>query len=157
MVSPGRGVEPAEGRPVALRRLPPWFKAPMPGAPGYRRLKTLMRDAELHTVCEEARCPNIGECWAQGTATFLILGDTCTRACGYCAIKTGMPQGLDLLEPDRVARTVAQMGLQHAVVTGVARDDLPEGNDHRVVTVGASRDEKIDGTDQLRGGGNGID
>jgi lipoic acid synthetase len=116
-----------EGRPMPVRRLPPWFRVPKPGAPGYRRLKTLMRHAELHTVCEEARCPNIGECWGFGTASFLILGDTCTRACGYCAIATGLPRSLDLLEPDRVARTVEAMGLQHAVVTSVVRDDLPDG------------------------------
>jgi lipoic acid synthetase len=112
---------------MPVRRLPPWFRVPKPGAPGYRRLKALMRDAELHTVCEEARCPNIGECWGFGTASFLILGDTCTRACGYCAIATGLPRSLDLLEPDRVARTIAAMGLQHAVVTSVVRDDLPDG------------------------------
>ena len=81
------------------RRLPSWLKAKMPGGPNYVALKTLMRDNELHTVCEEAHCPNIGECWERGTATFMILGDICTRACAYCAVTTGKPQGLDLEEP----------------------------------------------------------
>lgn len=112
---------------VPVQRLPPWFKVRRPGAPNYIRLKALLRDAELHTVCEEAKCPNIGDCWGYGTATFLILGDTCTRRCGYCTIQSGRPQTLDLFEPDRVARTVQRMGLRHAVVTSVARDDLPDG------------------------------
>lgn len=108
-------------------RLPSWIRARFPGGPKYLHLKNLMREEGLHTVCEEARCPNIGECWEYGTATFLILGDTCTRACGYCAIKTGLPTTLDLAEPDRVALTVQRMGLRHAVVTSVDRDDLPDG------------------------------
>ncbi len=109
------------------RRLPSWLKAKMPGGPNYVALKTLMRDNELHTVCEEAHCPNIGECWERGTATFMILGDICTRACGYCAVTTGKPVGLDLEEPARLAETVERMGLQYAVITSVNRDDLPDG------------------------------
>ena len=109
------------------RRLPSWLKAKMPGGPNYVALKTLMRDNELHTVCEEAHCPNIGECWERGTATFMILGDICTRACAYCAVTTGKPQGLDLEEPSRLAATVERMGLKYAVITSVNRDDLPDG------------------------------
>ena len=109
------------------RRLPSWLKARMPGGPNYVALKTLMRDNELHTVCEEAHCPNIGECWERGTATFMILGDICTRACAYCAVTTGKPQGLDLEEPARLAATVERMGLKYAVITSVNRDDLPDG------------------------------
>ena len=109
------------------RRLPSWLKAKMPGGPNYLALKTLMRDNELHTVCEEAHCPNIGECWERGTATFMILGDICTRACGYCAVITGKPVGLDLEEPGRLAKTVERMGLKYAVITAVNRDDLPDG------------------------------
>jgi lipoic acid synthetase len=86
-----------------------------------------MRGLELHTVCEEAMCPNIGECWGAGTATFLLLGDTCTRNCGFCNVKTGRPRPLDLREPERVARAVAHMKLKHAVVTSVTRDELPDG------------------------------
>jgi lipoic acid synthetase len=91
------------------------------------RLKGIMREGGLHTVCEEARCPNIGECWEAGTATFMILGDTCTRACGFCAVKTGRPLTLDRLEPMRVASAVREMGLAHAVVTSVNRDDEADG------------------------------
>jgi lipoic acid synthetase len=108
-------------------RKPPWLKVRFPGGDNYIRLKRLMRDENLHTVCEEAHCPNIGECWQAGTATFMILGDTCTRACGFCAVKTGRPDVLDKLEPMRVARAVQQMSLTHAVVTSVNRDDQPDG------------------------------
>ena len=96
--------------------------------PGYERLRGLMRDLDLHTVCEEARCPNLGECWNRGTATFMILGDVCTRACGFCAVKTGLP-GLppDPMEAARVADAVARMGLRHAVITSVNRDDQEDG------------------------------
>lgn len=108
-------------------RLPKWFRVPAPGSANYRALKDLMRGLSLHTVCESARCPNIGECWNAGTATFMILGDVCTRSCGFCAVKTGRPQGLDREEPERVARAVQEMGLRHAVVTSVNRDELPDG------------------------------
>ena len=122
LITPQRLAPESPPRP----RLPSWIKARFPGGPNYIRLKGLMRSQQLHTVCEEARCPNIGECWEFGTATFLILGDVCTRRCGYCAVKSGMPMHLDLGEPDRVARTVQQMGLKHAVITSVDRDDLPD-------------------------------
>ena len=109
------------------RRLPEWFKVKMPGGPNYLQLRDQLRSERLHTVCEEAHCPNIGECWDRGTATFMILGDICTRACGYCAVTSGVPQGLDLQEPVRLAETVQRMGLKYAVITSVNRDDLPDG------------------------------
>jgi lipoic acid synthetase len=112
---------------VAAGRKPPWLKVRFPGGPNYMRLKGLMREGRLHTVCEEAHCPNIGECWEAGTATFMILGDTCTRACGFCAVTTGRPQAIDRLEPMRVANAVRELGLAHAVVTSVNRDDEPDG------------------------------
>ncbi|MBV9366446.1 MAG: lipoyl synthase [Solirubrobacterales bacterium] len=112
---------------VPLRsRKPPWFKVPAPGGPKYRELHRLIKAENLHTVCQEAACPNIGECWQRGTATFMILGDTCTRRCGFCNVKTGKPTWNDPLEPARVARSVAKMGLRHAVITSVDRDDLPD-------------------------------
>ena len=106
---------------------PEWLKVRFPGGPEYLRLKGLMRQQRLHTVCEEARCPNIGECWEAGTATFMILGDTCTRACAFCAVKSGRPLPLDTGEPLRVAQAVRRMGVRHAVVTSVNRDDEPDG------------------------------
>ena len=109
------------------RRLPEWFKVPMPGGPNYMRLRNLMRAEQLHTVCEEAHCPNIGDCWERGTATFMILGDICTRACRYCAVTSGVPVGLDLEEPIRLGKTVERLGLSYAVITAVNRDDLPDG------------------------------
>lgn len=112
--------------PIAGER-PSWLKVRFPGGENYIRLKKLVREERLHTICEEARCPNIGECWEQGTATLLLLGDVCTRACGFCAVATGRPAGLDLGEPQRVARTVRDLGLRHAVLTSVTRDDLPDG------------------------------
>jgi lipoic acid synthetase len=112
-------------RPPAPK--PEWLKVRAPGSPNYLRLKGLMRELGLHTVCEEARCPNIGECWHHGTATFMILGDVCTRACAYCAVSHGRPTGLDPAEPIRVADAIAAMALQHAVITSVDRDDLPDG------------------------------
>jgi lipoic acid synthetase len=111
---------------VAARR-PDWLKVRVPGGPNYIELKTLMRDLDLHTVCEEARCPNMGECWEHRTATFMILGDICTRACGFCAVTSGKPLALDIHEPQRVARAVQQMGLRHVVITSVNRDDLSDG------------------------------
>jgi lipoic acid synthetase len=106
---------------------PEWLKVRAPGSPSYLRLKGLMRDLKLHTVCEEARCPNIGECWTHGTATFMILGDVCTRACGYCAVGHGRPGAIDTAEPNRVADAVRQLGLAHVVVTSVDRDDVADG------------------------------
>jgi lipoic acid synthetase len=108
-------------------RKPAWLKVPFPGGAQYLRVKGLLRSSGLHTVCEEARCPNIGECFQNGTATFLILGDVCTRACTFCAVASGRPATLDAAEPLKVARTVSRLGLRHAVVTSVTRDDLPDG------------------------------
>jgi lipoyl synthase len=119
----------AEGQEVIpIRgRKPEWLKVRAPGGENYLRLQQLMRGQRLHTVCEEAHCPNIGECWESGTATFMILGDVCTRACKYCAVAHGLPTELDLDEPRRVADSVVAMGLEHAVVTSVNRDELRDG------------------------------
>ena len=107
---------------------PPWLKVRFPAGDGYQRIKGLLREHELHTVCEEAHCPNIGECFNAGTATFMILGDVCTRACGFCAVTSGKPdEGLDLLEPYRLAKTVRTLGLNYVVITSVNRDDQPDG------------------------------
>jgi lipoyl synthase len=106
---------------------PEWLKVRAPGSPGYTRLKGLMRDLNLHTVCEEARCPNIGECWHHGTATFMILGEVCTRACAYCAVSHGRPAPADPDEAVRVGRAVHALGLNYVVITSVDRDDLPDG------------------------------
>jgi lipoyl synthase len=112
---------------VMPRRHPDWIKVKAPGNPNYLRLKRILREKNLHTVCEEARCPNIGECWGNKTATFLILGDTCTRGCRFCAIDKGKPLALDPEEPRNVALVVKGLGLDHIVVTSVNRDDLPDG------------------------------
>ena len=109
------------------RRHPEWLKVKLPAGDNYTRLRFLMRDLGLHTVCEDARCPNIGECWGRGVATLMILGDICTRSCGYCAVASGRPASLDLNEPLRVAEAVNRMGLRHVVVTSVDRDDLSDG------------------------------
>lgn len=110
------------------RRHPNWIKVKLPSGENFYRLRELMRNAKLHTICEEARCPNIGECWGVGTATFLILGEYCTRHCRYCNVKTGKPNGnVDTEEPLRVAETVREMGLKYVVVTCVTRDDLSDG------------------------------
>lgn len=116
----------AEPRP--RERKPEWLKVRFPGGERYQRLQSLMRERRLHTVCEEARCPNIGECWNAGTATFMILGDVCTRSCGFCAVTTGRPEpALDWLEPQRLARAVHTLGLDYVVITSVNRDDQPDG------------------------------
>ncbi|ROL56237.1 lipoyl synthase [Bacteroidetes/Chlorobi group bacterium Naka2016] len=107
-------------------RRPEWLKVRAPGGETYANLKRMMRSKTLHTVCEEAHCPNIGECWGRGTATFLILGDICTRSCGFCAIKTGRPNPIDPEEPLKVAIAVQQMGISHVVITSVNRDELPD-------------------------------
>ena len=106
---------------------PDWLKVRAPGSPSYLRLKGLMRQLDLHTVCEEAQCPNIGECWNHGTATFMILGDVCTRACSYCAVEHGRPHALDAGEPKRVASAIGTLDLSYVVITSVDRDDLPDG------------------------------
>jgi lipoic acid synthetase len=113
-------------RPGGARK-PAWLKVRAPGSPCYLRLKGLMRELNLHTVCEDARCPNIGECWNHGTATFMILGDVCTRACAYCAVAHGRPGAVDGDEPARVATAIETLGLSYVVVTSVDRDDLADG------------------------------
>jgi lipoyl synthase len=111
----------------APRRHPEWIKARVPSGETYQDVRRLLHGLSLHTVCEEARCPNVGECWDQRTATIMILGDTCTRACGFCAVKTGKPLIHDLDEPRRVAEAISGLGLEHVVITSVARDDLDDG------------------------------
>ncbi|WP_284644475.1 lipoyl synthase [Paenibacillus silviterrae] len=111
----------------SIERKPDWLKIKLTTGENYKELKQMMRTKTLHTVCEEAKCPNIHECWANRTATFMILGDICTRACRFCAVKSGLPTELDLQEPERVAEAAEQMGLRHVVVTSVARDDLQDG------------------------------
>jgi lipoyl synthase len=115
----------AEARPREPK--PDWLKVRAPGSPNYLRLKSLMRDLSLNTVCEDARCPNIGECWNHGTATFMILGDVCTRACAYCAVAHGRPAPIDIDEPERVAVAVEKLGLRYVVITSVDRDDVSDG------------------------------
>ena len=138
MFTPATGHEHAQREPISIamgggaaapaqRRHPDWIRARLPSGENYHDLKGLLRGLTLNTVCEEARCPNIGDCWEQRTATIMILGDTCTRACGFCAIKTGRPTWFDDDEPRRVAEAVALLGLEHCVITSVARDDLPDG------------------------------
>jgi lipoic acid synthetase len=127
-VSPLRIIRPRDINPGSAREpKPAWLKVRAPGSPNYLRLKSLMKEARLNTVCEEARCPNIGECWHHGTATFMILGDVCTRACGYCAVPHGMPSEVDAAEPARLAEAVRTLGLQYVVITSVDRDDLADG------------------------------
>jgi lipoic acid synthetase len=110
-----------------LSQRPDWLKVKIPGGAGYTEIKSLVNKHHLHTVCEEARCPNIAECWSRRTATFMILGDICTRSCGFCAVKTGRPIGIDFDEPRRVADAVVRLNLRHAVITSVNRDELRDG------------------------------
>ena len=116
--------------PAPRSRRPEWLRAKLPAGENYEDLRHLMREQRLHTVCEEARCPNIGECWNHRTATFLLLGEVCTRGCRYCAIAKGRPEPLDEQEPDRIAEAVAYLQLRHAVLTAVNRDDQPDGGAH---------------------------
>jgi len=125
-ITPKRHGAPTAG-PGAPERKPAWLKVKAPGGPTYLTVKQMMRDLRLHTVCEEAHCPNIGECWEHRAATFMILGDVCTRNCAYCAVAHGTPAPLDTQEPERLAAAVAQLGLRHVVITSVDRDDLPNG------------------------------
>jgi len=118
---------PSAPRPDSSVRKPSWLKVRAPGGQNYAQIRTMMRELGLHTVCEEARCPNIGECWEHKAATFMILGDVCTRNCTYCAVAHGTPAPFDPVEPVRLAEAVARMGLQHVVITSVDRDDLPNG------------------------------
>src|SRR3712207_1391393 len=116
------------GRPDnSIQRKPSWIRVKAPNHPIYHETRALMRDQKLVTVCEEAACPNIGECWSQRHATMMIMGETCTRACAFCNVATGLPKALDADEPRRVAEAVATLGLRHVVITSVDRDDLPDG------------------------------
>ena len=117
----------APALPFTPVRKPSWLKVKAPGGPSYLHIKKMMRELGLHTVCEEARCPNIGECWEHKAATFMILGDVCTRNCAYCAVSHGTPKAFDPAEPVRLAEAVEQMGLEHVVITSVDRDDLANG------------------------------
>ncbi len=117
------------------QRKPDWIRVKAPVSKGYNDTRKLMRDLRLNTVCEEAACPNIGECWTKKHATVMILGDVCTRACAFCNVKTGMPRAVDPLEPDHVASAAAQLGLEHIVITSVDRDDLPDGGAGQFVKV----------------------
>jgi len=121
----GRVIPLATAAPRAPK--PDWLKVRAPGSPGYLRLRTLMRELKLNTVCEEAQCPNIGECWHHGTATFMILGDVCTRACSYCAVSHGRPDAVDPHEPARIAEAIASLELDYVVITSVDRDDVADG------------------------------
>jgi lipoic acid synthetase len=112
---------------LSVQKKPAWLKARVPGGPGYERLRAILDTHRLHTVCQEAGCPNMGECWSRGVATIMILGDTCTRACGFCNVRTGRPAPLDRDEPRRVAESLRLMGLRHVVITSVNRDELPDG------------------------------
>ena len=117
----------SEESPVPAGRKPPWLRMKMPGGQEYVQLLDLVKGNRLHTVCQSAKCPNLGECWSAGTATLMILGDVCTRSCGFCHIATGRPPTLDLDEPRRVGQAVARMGLRHVVITSVNRDELADG------------------------------
>ena len=117
------------------QRKPDWIRVKAPVSEGYHETRRLMRELNLATVCEEAACPNIGECWTKKHATVMILGDTCTRACAFCNVKTGMPRAVDPLEPEHVATAAAELGLEHIVVTSVDRDDLPDGGASQFVKV----------------------
>ena len=110
-----------------MQNKPKWLRAKLPSGPEYHAVNDLVETNKLHTVCQSAQCPNMGECWTRGTATLMILGNVCTRSCGFCAIQTGRPPELDIGEPARVADAIAKMGLKHAVITSVARDDLKDG------------------------------
>lgn len=141
---PNRGSPVPGHAPVA--RKPSWLRVKAPGGPGYAHLKDMMRELGLHTVCEEARCPNIGECWEHRAATFMILGDVCTRNCAYCAVSHGTPAAFDPLEPARLAEAVARMGLEHVVITSVDRDDLPNGGAEAFASCVTEIRERLPGT-----------
>jgi lipoic acid synthetase len=126
--------------PAAVRRHPDWIRVRVPGGEGYARTRGIVKESGVATVCEEARCPNVAECWAHGTATFMLMGDTCTRNCAFCAVSHGRPAPLDPMEPHRLAQAVRKLGLQHVVVTSVDRDDLADlGAAHFAATVRAIR------------------
>jgi lipoyl synthase len=122
-----RHPEKRERADTAIPRKPDWIRVKAPGSKGYLETRAIVKEHGLVTVCEEAGCPNIGECWTQKHATFMIMGDTCTRACSFCDVKTGLPGALDAAEPDKIADAIAKLGLAHAVITSVDRDDLADG------------------------------
>ncbi len=122
-----RHPEKAHRPDTAVLRKPDWIRVKAPSSPGYAETQAIVREHGLHTVCEEAGCPNIGECWTHSHATMMIMGDTCTRACAFCNVKTGLPAPLDPHEPEHVAEAVAKLGLKHVVITSVDRDDLADG------------------------------
>ena len=133
-----------------VRRKPPWIRVKAPNSEGYRRTLGIVREHRLNTVCEEAACPNIGECWSRAHATFMILGDICTRGCSFCNVSTGRPDEVDIFEPSRVADAVARLGLRHVVVTSVDRDDLPDGGAEQFVrTIRAIRRKSKDTTIEI--------
>jgi lipoic acid synthetase len=139
-ISRPRHPEKAHRPDTSVLRKPDWIRVKAPGSPVYRETATIVRENGLVTVCEEAGCPNIGECWSKKHATFMIMGDTCTRACSFCNVKTGIPGALDGDEPDRVANAVAKLGLHHVVITSVDRDDLADGGaEHFARTIAAIR------------------
>ena len=134
----------------AFERKPDWLRVKAPGSPEYLKTRKLMRDLKLNTVCEEAACPNIGECWTQKHATVMILGDICTRACAFCNVTTGMPRPVDPLEPEHVATAVGELGLEHVVITSVDRDDLPDGGAaHFIKVINAIRHHAPDTTIEI--------
>ena len=138
--APPRHPEKAKRPDSPVLRKPAWIRVKAPVSREYTQTHRIVREHGLHTVCEEAGCPNIGECWTKRHATFMIMGDTCTRACAFCNVKTGVPRGLDAHEPESVARAIATLGLEHAVVTSVDRDDLPDGGAaHFGATINAIR------------------
>src|SRR5713101_10104260 len=137
-----RHPEKAHRPETPVLRKPPWIRVKAPGSLGFAETSRIIRANGLHTVCEEAGCPNIGECWEKKHATFMIMGDTCTRACAFCNVKTGLPGALDAAEPERVARATAKLGLKHVVVTSVDRDDLDDGGAaHFAAIIRAIREE----------------
>ena len=133
-----RHPEKLKNHSIPMARKPSWIKVKAPLSEGYKETKRIVKKNNLKTICEEASCPNIGECWSKGHATFLIMGDICTRGCAFCNVKTGMPFRLDVLEPDRIGQAVSKMNLSHVVITSVDRDDLPDGGaQHYVKTIDA--------------------
>ncbi len=134
----------------AAKRKPPWIRVKAPTSEGYRRTRDIVRENRLNTVCEEAACPNVGECWSRGHATFMILGDICTRGCSFCNVATGKPEDVDIFEPSRVADAVARLQLKHVVVTSVDRDDLEDGGAEQFVrTIRAVRRKSEDTTIEI--------
>ena len=143
-------IEGTRSAPAPRTRKPPWLKVRLAGSPEFHETRRLMRELSLNTVCEEAACPNVGECWAQGHATVMILGSVCTRACAFCNVATGRPDPVDALEPAHLAEAVARLGLSHVVVTSVDRDDLPDGGaGHFVACMEALRARTPDTTVEI--------